>query len=303
MATHRLNATNWHNVLGTLPPVLTVASGDTVVTETIDAHGFDKDGVKRAPAPNPMNGPIFVTGAEPGDALKVEIVRMTPIRDTGWTFASLAGNVVDPEFVRTLPAPEKTTWRIDLEAMTVAPEKAVPGLENFVLALEPMLGCFGVAPAAGQALSTATSAENGGNMDYRGIGPGACVSFPVAVPGALFFFGDCHAAQGDGEIVGTGIETCFEVEVRLTVEKNRRLTWPRGETATEIFSVGNARPLDQALQHATTDMFNRLTEDYGLSGTAASHIMGQVVRYDVGNVFDPAYTMVCRIEKKYLPKR
>lgn len=101
MATHRLNATNWHNVLGTLPPVLTVASGDTVVTETIDAHGFDKDGVKRAPAPNPMNGPIFVTGAEPGDALKVEIVRMTPIRDTGWTFASLAGNVVDPEFVRT----------------------------------------------------------------------------------------------------------------------------------------------------------------------------------------------------------
>ena len=126
--------------------------------------------------------------------------------------------------------------------------------------------------------------------------------FPSPFQGALFFLGDCHATQGDGEIVGTGIETCFEVEVRLTVVKNRNLVWPRGESATDIFSIGNARPLDQALQHATTDMFNWLTGDYGLSPAAASHLMGQVVRYDVGNVFDPAYTMVCRIAKKWLPK-
>lgn len=81
-------------------------------------------------------------------------------------------------------------------------------------------------------------------MDYRGFGPGVTVSLPVAVSGALFFLGDCHATQGDGEIVGTGIETCFEVEVRLTVQKDRNLVWPRGESATDIFSVGNARPLD-----------------------------------------------------------
>src|SRR5437899_1731021 len=83
---------------------------------------------------------------------------------------------------------------------------------------------------------SAPSAENGGNMDYRGFGPGATVWFPVAVPGALFFLGDCHATQGDGEIVGTGIETCFEVEVRLTVDEGRSLVWPRGESATDIFS-------------------------------------------------------------------
>ena len=101
-----------------------------------------------------------------------------------------------------------------------------------MLPLEPMIGCFGVAPAGGQALSTATSAENGGNMDYRGFGPGTTVWLPGRrSPGALFFLGDCHAIQGDGEIVGTGIETCFEVEVRLTVEKGRSITWPRGETA------------------------------------------------------------------------
>ena len=303
MTTHHFHAATWSNVLGTLPPALTIASGDTVVTETLDAHGIDRSGVQRAPEPNPMNGPIFVEGAEPGDALRVEIVRMTPIRDTGWTRASLAANVVDPEFVRGLPARDKANWHIDLEALTARLDPAVPGLEHLVLPLEPMIGCFGVAPAGGQAFSTATSAENGGNMDYRGFGPGATVWFPVAVPGALFFLGDCHAVQGDGEIVGTGIETCFEVEVRLTAEKGRVLVWPRGENATEIFCVGNARPLDQALQHATTDMFNWLTGDYGLSPVAASHLMGQVVRYDVGNVFDPAYTVVCRIAKQWLPMR
>jgi acetamidase/formamidase len=301
MTTHRFEATSWHNVLGTLPPALTIASGDIVITDTLDAHGFDRDGVQRAPEPNPMNGPIFVTGAEPGDALKVEILRMTPIRATGWTRASLAGNVVDPEFVRDLPPRGKVNWRIDRQGLTTALEPPVAGLEHLVLPLEPMIGCFGVAPSLGQAFSTATSAENGGNMDYRGFCPGATVWFPVAVSGALFFLGDCHAAQGDGEIVGTGIETCFQVEVGLTVEKARNLVWPRGENATDIFSVGNARPLEQALQHATTDMFKRLLLEYGLSQAAASHLMGQVVRYDVGNVYDPAYTVVCRIEKKWLP--
>ena len=303
MATHRLEPTSWYNALGSFPPILRCADGDTVITETIDAIGYDKDGVARAQRPNPTNGPIHVEGAEPGDALRVEIVRMTPTRDTGWTYSVLAANVVDPDAVRTLPPPERVTWLIDREARTVRLEKPPAGLEDFVLPLEPMIGCFGVAPKGGQAFSNATSAENGGNMDYRVFGPGTTVWFPVAVPGALFSLGDCHAVQGDGEIVGTGIETTFEVEVRLSVEKGRGLVWPRGETATDIFSVGNARPLDQALQHATTDMLNWLTTEYGLSATAASHLMGQVVRYDVGNVFDPAYTMVCRIAKKWLPAR
>jgi acetamidase/formamidase len=165
-----------------------------------------------------------------------------------------------------------------------------------------MIGCFGVAPKLGQAISTATSAEFGGNMDYRLFGPGTTVWLPVAVPGALFFLGDCHATQGDGEIVGTGIETTFEVTVRLSVEKRSSIVWPRGETATDIFTIGNARPLDQALQHATTEMLAWLASDFGLDAIAASHLLGQVVRYDVGNVYDPAYTMACRLEKKWLTR-
>jgi amidase len=303
MTTHRFTPAQWHNVLATLPPAFTIASGDTLITETIDADGYDKEGTKRANGPNPMNGPIFVEGAKPGDALRVEIVRMTPASQTGWTRASLAANVVDPEFVGQLPSRDRVNWRIDRQALTAALDPSVPGIEHVVLPLEPMIGCFGVAPSMGQAIGTMTSAQNGGNMDYRGFAPGVTVWFPVAVEGALFFVGDCHATQGDGEIVGTGIETCFEVELRLTVEKERKLVWPRGENDAEIFSVGNARPLDQALQHATTDMFNWLTGEYGLSKHAASHLMGQLVRYDVGNVFDPAYTMVCRMEKKWLPPR
>jgi acetamidase/formamidase len=165
-----------------------------------------------------------------------------------------------------------------------------------------MIGCFGVAPAGGQALSTATSAQNGGNMDYRLFAPGTTAWFPVSVPGALFYLGDGHACQGDGEIVGTGIETSFEMEVTFRVLK-RTITWPRGETAEDIFTIGNARPLDQALQHATTEMMRWLGEDYGLDARAASHLMGQVVRYDIGNVFNPAYTVACRVAKSWLTRR
>ncbi|MFS8110384.1 acetamidase/formamidase family protein [Rhizobium jaguaris] len=303
MATHRFTPTAYHNVIGSLPPALHIANGDTVITETLDAAGYDREGIQRASGPNPMNSPIFVEGAERGDSLKVEILGMVPTRGTGFTRSVVATNVVDPEDVRRLPASDKVIWQIDRQALTARLSEPVAGLESFVLPLSPMIGCFGVAPSLGQAISTATSGEYGGNMDYRLLGPGTTIWFPVSAPGALFFLGDCHAVQGDGEIVGTGIETTFEVTVRLSVEKKKTIVWPRGETADDIFTIGNARPLDQALQHATSEMLRWLTSDYGLDKTAASHLLGQVVRYDVGNVFDPAYTMACRVSKAWLVRR
>ena len=302
MTTHRFIPTYWHNVLGTFPPALTVESGDTVITETIDANGWDKTGAKVANGPNPMNGPIGVAGAEPGDSLKVEILDMTPNRATGWTRAALAANVVDASMIAALPDRDRVTWHIDRNALTVRLEDPPDSLRDMVFPLAPMIGCFGVAPAIGQAISTATSAEHGGNMDYRRFGPGATVWFPVAVKNALFFLGDCHAIQGDGEIVGTGVETSYDVTVRLTVEKGKTIVWPRGENERDIFTVGNARPLDQALQHATSEMVRWLGE-MGLDIQAASHLLGQAVRYDIGNVYDPAYTVACRLSKQWLPKR
>lgn len=301
MATHRFTPTRYHNTLGTAEPVLRVADGDTIIAATVDASGLDANEAAVASRPNPMTGPFFIEGAEPGDTLAVRIDRLTPSRATGWTYSPLALTVLDPAAIIDRPPSERSVWTIDNNAGTVRLREPAKGLENFAPEIQPMIGCFGVAPAGGQAFSTATSAQNGGNMDYRRFAPGTTAWFPVSVPGALFYLGDGHACQGDGEITGTGIETSFEMEVTFQVLK-RTITWPRGETADDIFTIGNARPLDQALQHATTEMSKWLGEDYGLDARAASHLMGQVVRYDVGNVFNPAFTVACRIAKKWLTK-
>ena len=302
MATHRFRPTRYHNVIGTAEPCLRIADGDTVITDTIDASGLDAREITVANRPNPMTGPFFIEGAEAGDTLAVRIDRLTPSRATGWTYSPLATTVLEPAAMAERVPQQRVVWDIDTKAGFVKLQEPVKGLKVFAPAIEPMIGCFGVAPAGGQALSTATSAQNGGNMDYRLFGPGTTAWFPVSVPGALFYLGDGHACQGDGEIVGTGIETSFEMEVTFHVLK-RKITWPRGETAEDIFTIGNARPLDQALQHATTEMSRWLGEDYGLDVRAASHLMGQVVRYDIGNVFNPAFTVACRIAKKWLTKR
>jgi amidase len=137
-------------------------------------------------------------------------------------------------------------------------------------------------------------------MDYRGFREGVTVYLPVFVEGALLHVGDGHATQGDGEIVGMGTEVSLDVQLTVDLKKQRRINWPRGESDGFVFTVGNARPLDQALQHATTEMMLWLDEDHGLDIVAASTLLGQCVEYDVGNVFDPAYTMVCKVPKRTL---
>ena len=302
MAKHVFAPTRFHNAIGTAEPVLAVADGDTIVASTLDAAGFDGQGVQCAKRPNPMTGPFFVESAEPGDALEVRIDRMTPNRDEGWTYTPVAANVVEPAVVAKLPPRERVVWRLDRANGHARLAEPPPALAGWVAPFAPMIGCFGVAPALGQAISTATSGPNGGNMDYP-ASAGTTAWFPVAVRGALFYLGDGHFCQGDGEIVGTGIETSFEIEFTVRVLKGMAIGWPRGETADEIFAIGNARPLDQALQHATTEMLAWLGADFGLDPIAASHLLGQIVRYDVANVFNPAYSVACRVEKRWLEGR
>ncbi len=105
--------------------------------------------------------------------------------------------------------------------------------------------------------------------------------------------------QGDGEIVGAGIEISFEVEVTLRVPKGRKILWPRGENATHIFAVGNTRPLDQPTQRATTEMIRWLNE-LSLEGSEGHLLLGQCVEYEIGNMFDPACTVVCKVAKSIL---
>ena len=305
MTVHHYQPTHYHSTIGPHAPVLRVQSGDTIVTTTVDARGQGAAGESITEPGNPMTGPFYVEGAEPGDTLVVRLDKLTPNRSTGWTRKMVAPNVVDPEYVTQLPWTTRledglAIWNIDNAAGTVTLADTTTSLGTFSLPLAPMVGCFGVAPARGEAISTATSAQHGGNMDYRGFVEGVTVYFPVLTEGALFHIGDGHALQGDGEIVGTGIEISFDVQVTLSVQKGKRIGWPRGENADYIFTVGNARPLDQCVQHATTEMLRWLQSDYGLDPVGAHILMGQCVEYDLGNIFDPAFTMVCKVPKRVL---
>jgi len=303
VATHEFEPTVFHVSLGSHEPALHVASGDTVRTWCVDAGGYDRHGEQITEGGNPQTGPFYVEGAALDDTLAVRFERVEPNRDRGRSARVVAANVVDPWCVPELPRREGIDWwMVDLERRTARLETPPAGLESLgELSIEPMLGCFGVAPARGQAISTATSAEHGGNMDYRGFRAGVTVYFPVFVDGALFHLGDGHALQGDGEIVGTGIEIPTEVEFSVEVLKGKTISWPRAEDDEFVMAVGNARPLDQALQHATTELMRMLAEDHALDFRASSALLGQCIRYEIANVFDPAYTVVAKLAKELLP--
>lgn len=305
MAVHRFTPRQYYITIGSHEPVLHISDGDTVETTTVDALGFDAAGQQVAPRGNPQTGPFYIDGAEPGDTLAVHFDRLWPNRPHGITGGYIAPNVVDPDFYyrQAMPESDRCEWDIDLEKGTTTIVSPDTKLGRFTLPIVPMLGCFGVAPARGEAISTATSGPHGGNMDYRGFKQGVTVYFPVFVPGALLHVGDGHAIQGDGEIVGTGVEVSFDVRFTVRLIKGKKATWPRAENDEYIMTAGNARPLDQCVQHATSEMVRWLQEDYGLEGIAAHILLGQCVEYDLGNIFDPAYTMICKIAKKYLPER
>ena len=304
MATYEFRPEIYYTAMGTYKPVLEIADGDTVITTTVDYAGRDASDQPVTPGGNPQTGPFYIADAEPGDTLAVRFDRLWPNRRSiGRTKTFIKPHAVDPPYATQMPY-ERTTsaeWELDLEKGTATLIKPETKLGRFILPLEPMLGCLGVAPPRGQIIATSTSSTHGGNMDYRGFVSGVTVYFPVFVPGALLFMGDGHAVQGDAEIVGTGIEVSFDVQFTVQLLKGKKINWPRAENDIYIMTAGNARPLDQALQHATTEMVRWLQEDFGLDARAAHILMGQCVEYDVGNVFDPAYTMVCKLKKQFLP--
>lgn len=282
------------------PPAMRIKLGERIVTKTADAAGVDWNGKQVAQGPNPQTGPFFVEGAEPGDMLVVSIDKLEINRTTAYSASLLAPYAVDPAslLARVDREPRRVNWILD-KARGVArldgPE--IGGLE---LPLRPMLGCVGVAPPRKEAVSTATPGPFGGNMDYAGMNQGVRVMLPVYEPGALLFIGDGHARQGEGEVVGTGVETSMDVEFSVQVVKKSPIQWPRLENETYLMVLGSERPLLQALQHATSEMHRWLMQDYGLSERGAGLLMGQMLEYEVGNVVDPHFTMVAKMRKATL---
>ncbi|MCP5118431.1 MAG: acetamidase, partial [bacterium] len=140
------------------------------------------------------------------------------------------------------------------------------------------------------------------NMDYPGMVAGVKLMLPVYEPGALFFLGDGHARQGDGEVVGNALEVSMDVEFTIELIKQKKIGWPRLETGDYIMVLGSARPLLQALQHATTELQRWLMADYGFDERGSSLLMGHALEYDIANVVDPHFTVVAKMKRSYLDR-
>jgi len=302
--THHFEPVDYHNTFSFAhQPVLWIKPGDTVVTKTIDARGFDAENKKVGERPNPQTGPFFIEGAEPGDVLVIRFDKIEPSRATAWSSTVLAPYTADPNFLRFEAETEQITetWNIDKDRRVARVSSGSIQPQGIEVPLRPMLGCVAVAPPRKEAVPTSTPDTFGGNMDYNGMVPGTKLMLPVSEPGALLFVGDGHARQGDGEVVGNALEVSMDVEFTVDLIKNKKISWPRLENETHIMVLGSARPLIQALQHATTELQRWLMSDYGFDERGSSLLLGHVLEYDIANVVDPHFTVVAKIRKDYLP--
>jgi amidase len=292
MARHTFEPTSFHLTIGEHEPGLRVADGDSIATWTIDATGRDAREEKLSDGGNPQTGPFFVEGAEPGDTLGVRFDRLWPNRTRGLTGEVVAETVVDPWFVRELPERSEEDadyWEIDLERGTARLESSVAGLEFLgEVPIEPMLGCFGVAPGRGQAISCATSGRHGGNMDYRGFRQGVTVFLPVLVEGALLHVGDGHALQGDGEVSGTAIETPVTATLTFDVRDDLSLEWPIARIAGAWLSFGFHEHLGRAARIAVDGMLDLMERELGVARGDALALASVVVDLRVTQVVNEA---------------
>ena len=310
-------AETYHNTFSRAhAPLARIRPGETVVTKTIDASGRDETGTVRARPPNPLTGPFYVEGAEPGDALIVGLSRVRMNRNWGWSAYRLGLYSLTPESIEGIyPNRYKpgeiikeranvVPWDLDLTNQTVRLREPSSAVHKMEFPAKPMLGCVGVAPAGDFAPTSSPSGSYGGNLDYNEIVEGSTVILPVYHPGALLFIGDGHALQGDGEPIGTGVETSMAVEFVVEVRKKVSLTGPRVETSEHVISVGSqpefASSTNRGLQMATSDMVNWLTSEYKMEPWAAHLLIGYQGRYDIITV---AGSVGLRIPKKQLPPR
>lgn len=237
----------------TIPPAMTVAPGTTLEFECVDASGgqltpdssvADVTGLDFGKI-NPVTGPILVDGAKPGDALKITFHEYRP-SGFGWT-ANIPGfGLLADQF----PEPALNLWSYDTASM--APAAYGPGGR---VPLKPFAGTIGLAPAAPGLHSVVPPRRMGGNMDIRDMAAGTTLYLPVEVEGALFSIGDTHAAQGDGEVCGTAIESPMNVVLTLEVVRDAGLAMPRYTTAGPV-----SRHFDEKGYEVTTGIGADLME-------------------------------------------
>ena len=285
-------------------PIARVRPGDRVVIHCNDAFesrirtSEDLPGRALAGARflNPQTGPIYVEGAEPGDTLAVRIESIEPTRDFAVScLIPYFGGLTSTAGTRTLqePLPERVwIWQLK-DGVLRNPELGVE------LPWSPFMGTFAVAPDQ-EAITTLAPGPFGGNMDVEDVRPSNTVFLPVWNEGALFYTGDTHARQGQGELCGVALEITANVTVVFEVLKGRAIEWPRIESPDRIMVVGSARPMEDAARIANTELVIWLESEYGMDRWDAYQLLTQAGGLYVGNMVDTAYSLVASIEKRYL---
>ena len=300
---HEFTPTVFHRQFSALnKPVLKVAPGDTIHTTTVDAGGTDEKGTRRVAGGNPQTGPFYIEGAMPGDVLVVHIVKLRLNRDWAISDDSLVDRSLNSDLaVKMKDVGQEVRWHLDFSSGKAFPETPAEHLAHFSVPLKPMLGCIAAAPSiSGAAPGTGDSGYFGGNMDFNEIGDDATVYLRVANPGGLLYFGDGHAAQGDGEINGNALETSMDVELTVDVLPNKKIGDPRVETADALISMGLNGSLDEAFKEATSDMAAWLAEDYHLTPSEIAQVIGAAAEYRVSEAADRNAGIVLKLKKEYL---
>src|SRR5688500_17592551 len=285
-------------------PVLRIKPGTIVATRTFSKPGDYYDG---GAWPGEV-GPFHIEGAAPGDTLVVKILRLRPNRDMAMSrygpggITGVAGDSRTRMLNDPLPA-RQFIWKIDREKMTGTLDLPNSASKSITVPLKPMLGRVAVAPAGQEAFGGLWPGDFGGNLDAADVREGVTVYLPVFHEGALFYFGDGHALQGDGEIIGSGLETTMDVTFQFDVLKGKRIRWPRGEDDTHIMVFGSVRPLVDAMRIAYVELIEWLVAEYGFDKMDAFQIASQVGEVRVANIVDPNYTVVAKFPKKLLPPK
>jgi acetamidase/formamidase len=297
-------------VYAVAPPVAHLKSGDILETNTVDAFGNviqkPSDPLSLVKGDNPLTGPFYIEGAEPGDTLAVKILDLEVDSNQGvGAFAPGFGALNKTTYTPMLhtPLPEKIWFYPIDHATNTATFHALDSDFSVKIPLHPFFGCIGVAPAGGEARSSIVPEAFGGNMDSPEASVRNTVYFPVNVSGALLYMGDGHAAMGDGEIAGTAIEVPLRARIQVNVIKGQKINWPRFENQDAIMTVGAYRPLDDCLRIAFTELVGWIHNDYGLSELDAYELLSKVAKIHLNEMVDPNYVIVASIEKKFLPPK
>ena len=232
-------------------------------------------GDKRGPGGHILTGPVYIEGAAPGDTLEVKILSIDLPIDYGYNGCS--------GFVPENCDRSAGSKIIQLDKKTMTAE-LFPGI---VIPLRPFFGSMGVAPAPelGRVSSTPPG-RHAGNIDLKDLVAGSTLYIPVFVPGALFEVGDGHAAQGDGEVDQTAIETSLRGRIQLTVRKDMKLSWPRAETATDFISMAMDPDLAIAAKTAIQEMIDFLAGAKGLTKHQAYQVVSMAGNVAITQLVD-----------------